>query len=107
MSSYNLIIRKLTYLQDSNRIQQYFSAEKQPTLWRALPAIEGLQTTWEAKHNKRLFAKYWDAIADGLSKINKYYSRFDEKLAFILDLSKFSSFPIMPVSTYHYSSSPL
>ena len=28
--------------QDSNRIQQYFSSEKEPTLWHALPALEEL-----------------------------------------------------------------
>jgi len=79
---------KLTCQQDSNRIQQSFSAEKEPTLWRALPAIEELQTAWEAKRDKSSFAKYHDAINDGLEKINKYYSRFDEKPAFILALGE-------------------
>ena len=74
-------------VQDSNRIQQSFSSEKQPTLWRALPAIEELQTAWEAKHDDLCFAMYRSAIKDGLSKLNKYYSRFDEKPAYILALS--------------------
>ena len=38
-------------IQDSNWIQQTFSAEKRPTLWPALPAIEELQTAWEAEHD--------------------------------------------------------
>jgi hypothetical protein len=80
--------------QDSNRIQQYFSAEKQPTLWRALPAIEELQTAWEAKRDKRSFAIYQDAIDDGLKKIKKYYSRFDEKPAYIIALGKCFLFPV-------------
>jgi hypothetical protein len=75
--------------QDSNQIQQYFSTEKQPTLWRALPAIEELQTAWEAKCHKRSFAKYHDAIDDGLMKIKKYYSHFNEKPAFIIALSEY------------------
>ena len=75
-------------LQDSNRIQQHFSAEKRPTLWRALPAIEELQTAWEAKRDNPRFSKYRTAINDGLAKLNKYYSRFDEKPAYILALSK-------------------
>lgn len=72
---------------DSNKIQQYFSAEKRPTLWRALPAIEELQTSWEAKRDKARFSTYRTAIDDGLSKLNKYYSRFDEKPAYVLALS--------------------
>lgn len=79
---------KLTCQQDSNRIQQAFSAEKEPTLWRVLPTIEELQTAWEAKREKPAFAKYRDAIHDGLEKINKYYLRFDEKPAFILALGE-------------------
>lgn len=74
-------------LADSNRIQQYFSAEKHPTLWRALLAIEELQTAWEAKRDNVRFAKYRTAINDGLAKLNKYYLQFDEKLAYILALA--------------------
>jgi hypothetical protein len=73
-------------IQDSNRIQQSFSAEKRPTLWRVLPAIEELQTAWEAKRGNPRFAVYKTAIDDGLAKLNKYYSRFDEKPAYVLAL---------------------
>jgi hypothetical protein len=55
-------------------------------LWRALPAIEELQMAWEAKHDNPHFAVYQPAIDDGLAKLNKYYSRFDEKPAYILAL---------------------
>jgi hypothetical protein len=77
-------------IQESNRIRQTFSAEKQPTLWRALPAIEELQTDWEAKRDNPRFAVYRTAINDGLAKLNKYYSRFDEKPAYILALGTLS-----------------
>ena len=73
-------------LVDSNQIQQTFSAEKRPTLWRALPAIEELQTAWEAKRDNPRFTKYKTAIKDGLTKLNKYYSLFDEKPSYILAL---------------------
>ena len=78
-------------IQDSNRIQQTFSAEKLPTLWRALPAIEELQTAWEAKRDHPRYAVYRTAIRDGLAKLNKYYSRFDEKPAYILALGMMTS----------------
>ena len=72
----------------------HFSAKKRPTLWRALPVIEELQTAWEAKRDNLKYALYHDAINDGLNKLNKYYSCFDQKLSFILALgrSQLSSF---------------
>ncbi|KAM6501439.1 hypothetical protein JOM56_004453, partial [Amanita muscaria] len=73
-------------LEDSNRIQQHFSADREPTLWRALPAIEELQTVWEAKRDNPRFMIYKTAIQEGLDKLNKYYSRFDEKPSFVLAL---------------------
>ncbi|KAF8155661.1 hypothetical protein B0H34DRAFT_850373, partial [Crassisporium funariophilum] len=73
-------------LADSNRIQQYFSAEKEPTLWRALPALEELQSAWEKKKGDPRYELYKDALADGLKKLGKYYSRLDEKPCFVLAL---------------------
>ncbi|RDB17317.1 hypothetical protein Hypma_001667 [Hypsizygus marmoreus] len=85
-------IRTLS-IKDSNCIQQYFSAEKQPTLWRALPALEELQTAWEKKCDDPHYAPYRDALTDGLEKLNKYYALLnkyyallDKKPAFVLAL---------------------
>ena len=72
--------------QDANRIQQIFSAEKKPMLWRVLPAIERLQTAWEAKQDEKKYAIYREALNDGLDKLRKYYTRFDEKPVYILAL---------------------
>jgi hypothetical protein len=84
-----IIATKLNLMmQDSNQIHQSFSAKKQPMLWRVLPAIEKLQMTWEAKCGNPCFAVYQTAINNGLAKLNKYYSQFDEKPAYILALSK-------------------
>jgi hypothetical protein len=71
-------------LEDSNHIQKYFSSEHKPTLWRALPAIEELQTAWELKHDDPQYAIYKNAISDGLAKLNKYYFKFNEKLSYML-----------------------
>jgi hypothetical protein len=73
-------------IQDSNRIQQMFSAKKRLMLWQALPAIEELQTPWEAKRDNPCYVTYRTAINDRLSKLNKYYSQFDEKPAYIIAL---------------------
>ncbi|KAF8075323.1 hypothetical protein FPV67DRAFT_1408806 [Lyophyllum atratum] len=73
-------------LADSNSVQQYFSSESQPTLWRALPAIEELLTKWEARMNDPKYALYQYAISDGRNKILKYYNKFDAKPVYILAL---------------------
>lgn len=57
-----------------------------PTLWRVLPAIEELQTAWEAKLNTDEYALYKQAISDGLGKLQKYYSRIDKKPVYIFSL---------------------
>lgn len=88
-SCFAYMLNWLTY-QDSNRIQQYFSSEKQPTLWRALPALEELQSMWEKKHDNPKYALYKDALTDGLEKLQKYYSRLDKKPSFVLALGKLS-----------------
>jgi len=72
-----------------NDIQQYFSSDKQPTLWRALPALEELQTAWEKKRDTPRFTLYKDALSDGLEKVRKYYSQLDEKPNFVLALGEF------------------
>jgi hypothetical protein len=80
--------------QDSNRILHHFSADKHPGLYRALPALEDLQSAWEAKLNNPCFEIYHEAIRDGLTKLMKYYCKFDEKPAYILALSKFCTITI-------------
>ena len=78
-------------------MQHCFSSEQLPMLWRALPVIEALQTAWEAKRDDRRFAIYEDAINEGLAKLQKYYSRFDEKPAYVLALGK-SSLNLLPLA---------
>jgi hypothetical protein len=82
------MLEEMTSYQDSRALQHYFSSEQLPTLWRALPAIEALQSAWEAKHDDRRFAIYYDAINEGLAKLQKYYSQFDEKPSYVLALGK-------------------
>ncbi|KAG2354754.1 hypothetical protein BDR07DRAFT_1382005 [Suillus spraguei] len=58
----------------------------QPTLWRAIPAIEEFQTTWEMKCDLLKYEIYKDAIQAGLDKIRKYYQKFDDKPVYVLTL---------------------
>ncbi|KAF5382025.1 hypothetical protein D9615_004467 [Tricholomella constricta] len=74
----------MVLLADSNRVLHHFSAEQQPTLYRALPALEDLQTVWEAKRANPKYHLYHTALQDGLDKLSKYYSKFDDKPWYIL-----------------------
>ena len=89
--SIGLIISDLN-VKDSNLIQQYFSSEKEPTLWHALPTLEELQTAWEKKRDHPKYALYKDALCKGLEKIGKYYLRLDDKPSFVLALGKYFFF---------------
>ena len=78
-----------TIIADVNNIQQYFSHELQPTLWHAIPAFEELQTGWETKRDSLRYVLYKGMIDRGLTKIGKYYNKFDEKPVYILALGTF------------------
>ncbi|KAF5374133.1 hypothetical protein D9615_008888 [Tricholomella constricta] len=86
LEDWERVVEAQALLADSNRVLHHFSADKQPTLYRALPALEELQTVWEAKLANPKFVVYHAALQDSLDKLNKYYSRFDEKPAYILAL---------------------
>lgn len=78
----------LNCIQDANDLQQHFSHEKQATLFRAVPAFEVIQSAWEAKAKDPRYSQYRSAIQDGLAKLGKYYSRFDDKPVYVLTLGK-------------------
>ena len=77
----------LTYI--SIRILTVFFINFQLTSIQACPALEDLQTAWEAKLKDPRLEIYHDAIKDGLAKLMKYYCRFNEKPAYIFALGKF------------------
>ena len=72
-------------------------SEQQLTLWRTLPALEELQTTWEHKQDLECFALYKDAINAGLSKLHKYHSWIDTKPVIILMLGMFFVSPLASI----------
>ncbi|KIK73267.1 hypothetical protein PAXRUDRAFT_21046 [Paxillus rubicundulus Ve08.2h10] len=66
---------------------QIFLHNTQPTLWKAIPAFEELQSAWEAKMSMLLYAQcYKGALEHSLAKIRKYYTKFDEKPVYVLAL---------------------
>lgn len=81
----------LTSFQDANKIQQYFSSDKAPTLWRVIPAVEDLISAWTKKAADPKYADYWPGLQAGIEKIKKYRPPLDKKKAYPLALSKFSA----------------
>ena len=75
-------------ISDANNVQQCFSAEQHPTLWRVVPVLEELQTSWEGKRADPRYEPYHLAIDRGLAKIGKYYNRLDDKPVYILALGR-------------------
>ncbi|KZS87552.1 hypothetical protein SISNIDRAFT_395834, partial [Sistotremastrum niveocremeum HHB9708] len=55
-----------------------------PTLWRAIPVFERLQTAWEKKQKDARFALYAPGLDKALKKLRKYYCAFDNKPVFVL-----------------------
>ena len=91
-------------ISDANAVQQYFSAEQHPTLWRVVPVLEELQTSWEAKQTDPKYQLYRSAIDRGLAKIGKYYNKLDDKPVYILALGK-SNWILLHFNSDHLDSS--
>ncbi|KIK94158.1 hypothetical protein PAXRUDRAFT_143491 [Paxillus rubicundulus Ve08.2h10] len=70
-------------ISDANNIQHYFSYELQPVLWHAIPAFEELHMALEAKHDVPKYVLLREAIEHGLTKVGKYYNKFDDKPVYV------------------------
>ncbi|KAJ3714782.1 hypothetical protein C8R42DRAFT_590961, partial [Lentinula raphanica] len=76
----------LSILEHPARIQQLFSSSKTVSIYKAIPAFEVLLTQWENMLQDTRYQLYHSAVEAGLKKLQKYYTRFDEKPAYILSL---------------------
>ncbi|KAI0713358.1 hypothetical protein C8Q76DRAFT_581011, partial [Earliella scabrosa] len=73
-------------LADANRYQQICSTTHAPTLHQVIPALETLQSRWEAKRADPKYEWFHPALDKGLEKLTKYYKRLDNARAYILAL---------------------
>ena len=87
LSDWERINNARTIILDANSLQQVFSSDCQATLWQAIPTFKELQSAWEKKLTLSAFCPYKEALECGLAKIHKYYTKFDEKPAYVLVLS--------------------
>jgi hypothetical protein len=74
----------VSFLQGAAKIQETFSAEYYPTIWRILPAYEELLAEWRVfSHDPRMIA-LWPAIEAGIESLEKYYNKTDNSPAHII-----------------------
>ncbi|KZS86441.1 hypothetical protein SISNIDRAFT_420903, partial [Sistotremastrum niveocremeum HHB9708] len=83
-SDWERVLELIEILKDVQRIQQIFSSETLPTLWRAIPVFERLQTAWEKKRDDERFELYVPGLDRAYMLWKKYYCMFDDKPVFLL-----------------------
>lgn len=67
-------------------------ADKAPTLYNALPAIEKLCGAWEKALKKWKYNAFVPALEEGMSKLNDYYEKTAASDAHIMAMSKIYTF---------------
>jgi hypothetical protein len=62
-------------------VQQTFSKERTPTVWRIIPSLEFLIKRWESMAEQHKFRDVKDAITNGVDNLKKWYRKVDNTLA--------------------------
>ncbi|KIO23444.1 hypothetical protein M407DRAFT_78038, partial [Tulasnella calospora MUT 4182] len=73
----------------ANDAQHQFSAERYPTLFSAVPAVESLQTAWERRAANAKYNPHHVSLQLGLAKLKTYYTRMDSSDAYIVCMGTF------------------
>jgi hypothetical protein len=78
-------------------VQQTFSNERTPTVWRIIPSLEFLIKRWESMVDQPRFRDVKEAIAEGIESLKKWYRKVDHTSpAYFICLGA-SSFPFLAV----------
>jgi hypothetical protein len=62
-------------------VQQMFSSERTPTVWRIIPSLEFLIKRWESMIDQPRFRDVKEAIVDGVQNLKKWYHKVDQTSA--------------------------
>jgi len=68
----------LIYFKEPRNAQSTFSSETEPTLWRAIPILECIQTNWTTFSKLDKFKPLHTAIQKGLKKLEKWYTNIKQ-----------------------------
>ena len=75
--------------QHTDIAQQAFSAEAQPTLHNALPAVEKMYSTWQKALEKPCYKIFKPALEAAMAKLDEYYQRTAKSDAHIIAMGMF------------------
>jgi regulator of sigma D len=84
-----VLIKKV--LQVAADIQEEFSAEYYPTVWRIFPLYEQFLAKWRQYANDPDMSEFWPALEAAIESVQKYYNKSDNSPVNIVSLCKFSS----------------
>lgn len=76
-SSVNIKFNLISF-KEPRKAQSTFSSEIEPTLWRAIPILECIQTNWTIFSKLDKFKPVHAAIHKGLTKLEKWYTNIKE-----------------------------
>lgn len=97
ISAYTLLIVSHV-VQYADEAQQAFSADKYPTLYNALPAIEKMYSSWEKASKKWKYEAFAPALEEGMSKLNDYYEKTAASDSHIMAMRMFIHiYSILPI----------
>jgi len=65
-------------LREPADVQQTFSNEHSPTVWRIIPSLEFLVKRWETMASQPRFRDVREAITEGVQNFKKWYQKVDE-----------------------------
>jgi hypothetical protein len=88
---FNHIILVLTVVdvhQAAAEVQEAFSAEYYPTIWRVLPLYEDFIAKWKEFAADPNMFQLWPAIEAGLESLEKYYNKTDDSPVHIVSMCK-------------------
>ncbi|KZS86554.1 hypothetical protein SISNIDRAFT_420757, partial [Sistotremastrum niveocremeum HHB9708] len=81
------VLRCTEILEDADIIQHLFSSDNDPSLYLLIPVVEELLTAWEEKEDVERYAEYTAGLEKSRLKVQKYYSKFDQKPSIVLSLA--------------------
>lgn len=81
-----LILTDIDVRQAAAEVQEAFSAEYYPTIWRVLPLYEDFIAKWKDFAADLKMFQLWSAIEAGLESLKKYYNKTDDSPVHIVSM---------------------
>ena len=72
----------------ASQVQQSFSAETNPCMWKVLPAFKEFIADWKHKHSQVSYSHFHHVLDAGLNTLAKYYNNTGTSTIFIVNLCK-------------------